>query len=425
MDISNQIPKEVIDLLLVVLFSLSIGMEQHKLNPHDSEKRTFGTSRTFTFIGVFGYIMLLASPQTLIPFLVGLVILGCFLMIYYFMKISKDGKYGMTTPLLALIVFCFPLLITSNPLWVSLLFFVIVLILADIKKPLNEMTASLAREEFITLAKFLIIAGVILPLLPRENIYEWIPVSPYKIWLAVVVVSAISYLSYLLRRYVFPDAGLLLTGILGGLYSSTASTIILSKKSKENNADPQMYAGSILMATAMMYFRIFILLFIFNKSIANVSFIYFVVLFVISAGIGYFIYKKGKQSSVQNNQINLDDKNPLEFKIALVFALLYIIFSVLTQYVITNYGTAGLTTLASIVGFTDIDPFLLNLFQGKYNVAVMAVLIATMQAILSNNLLKVAYTWIFGGKGTAKWVSIGFAGIIIVNALVLLKLIFF
>ena len=425
MDITTQIPKEVIDFLLVVLFSLSIGMEQHKMNPHDSEKKTFGTSRTFTFIGVFGYIMLLASPQTLIPFLVGLVILGCFLMIYYFVKITKDGKYGMTTPILALIVFCFPLLIANSPLWISLLFFVVVLILANTKKSLNRISSNLAQDEFMTLAKFIIIAGIILPLLPRENISEYLTVSPYKIWLAVVVVSAISYLSYLLRRYVFPNAGLLLTGILGGLYSSTASTIILSRKSKEDISNPQMYAGAILMATAMMYFRIFILLFIFNKSIASVALPYFLILFLISAAIGYFIYKKGKKSEVPSTTINLDDKNPLEFKIALIFAVLYIVFSALTQYVITNFGTAGLTSLASIVGFTDIDPFLLNLFQGKYNVAVIAVLIATMQAILSNNFLKAGYTWIFGGRNTAKWVSIGFAGIILVNAVILVKLLFF
>ena len=425
MDITTQIPKEVIDFLLVVLFSLSIGMEQHKMNPHDSEKKTFGTSRTFTFIGVFGYIMLLASPQTLIPFLVGLVILGCFLMIYYFVKITKDGKYGMTTPILALIVFCFPLLIANSPLWISLLFFVVVLILANTKKSLNRISSNLAQDEFMTLAKFIIIAGIILPLLPRENISEYLTVSPYKIWLAVVVVSAISYLSYLLRRDVFPNAGLLLTVILGGLYSSTASTIILSRKSKEDISNPQMYAGAILMATAMMYFRIFILLIIFNKSIASVALPYFLILFLISAAIGYFIYKKGKKSEVPSTTINLDDKNPLEFKIALIFAVLYIVFSALTQYVITNFGTAGLTSLASIVGFTDIDPFLLNLFQGKYNVAVISVLIATMQAILSNNFLKAGYTWIFGGRNTAKWVSIGFAGIILVNAVILVKLLFF
>ena len=97
---------------------------------------------------------------------------------------------------------------------------------------------------------------------------DWLPVSPYNIWLAVVVVSAISYLSYLLRKYAFPKAGLLLTGILGGLYSSTASTIILAKKSRENNTQPKAYAATIVMATAMMFLRIYILIVIFNHVLA-------------------------------------------------------------------------------------------------------------------------------------------------------------
>ena len=238
MEIFNHIPKELINFVLVVLFSFSIGMEQHKLNPHETEKKTYGTDRTFTFIGLLGYILLLASPSELWPFLLGLALLGCFLMIYYFMKIQKEGKYGMTTALLGMIVYTFPLLIERSPMWIALLFFVVVLIFTEIKKPLRQLSSRMAQDEFLTLAKFIIIAGIVLPLLPDTQISQYIPVSPYKIWLAVVVVSAISYLSYLLRRYMFPKAGLLLTGVLGGFYSSTASTVILSPKGTSGDENP-------------------------------------------------------------------------------------------------------------------------------------------------------------------------------------------
>lgn len=422
MEIFQSIPQELIHFLLVVLFSFSIGMEQHKVNSQDAEKRTFGTDRTFTFIGLFGYIMLLAAPQELLPFLVGLVLLGCFLMIYYFMKIQKDGKFGMTTVLLGMIVYTFPLVIVRSPLWVSLLFFVAVLILTEIKKPLQRINGKVAQDEFLTLAKFIIIAGIVLPLLPNEEISPYLNVTPYKVWLAIVVVSGISYLSYLLRRYIFPKAGLLLTGILGGLYSSTASTIILSRKSKEKGSDSKMYAGAILMATAMMFFRIFVLLLIFNQPIALVALPYFAILFVVSFVVGFFIYKSEHKTEKRHPFIEMEDKNPLEFKIAVVFAGLYILFSALTEYAISNFGSRGLSTLSVIVGFTDIDPFLLNLFQGKYNVAIIAVLIATMQSIISNNLLKAVYAWIFGERRTAKWVSIGLGCIVFVNIVLLLIL---
>jgi uncharacterized membrane protein (DUF4010 family) len=394
------------------------------MNPDEAEKKTFGTDRTFTFVGLFGYILLLADPGSLVPYLVGLTLLGIFLMIYYFMKVQKEGKFGLTTVLLGLIVYTFPVLIEKTPYWTSLLFFVVVLIFTELKKPLSEFSNKVAQTEFLTLAKFIIIAGIVLPLLPDQEISGYIPVSPYKIWLAVVVVSALSYLSYLLRQYIFPKAGLLLTGILGGLYSSTASTVILSRKSKTDDKNPRLYAGAIIVATSMMFLRIYILLFIFNSNLALVTWYYFFTLFVISFLIGFLMYKAGEKREDISLIVDMGDKNPLEFKVALLFALLYIVFSALTAFVINDFGSRGLTTLSFIVGFTDIDPFLLNLFQGHYNLQSLAIIIASMQAIASNNILKGAYSLILGGRKTSVWVIKGFGIIMFFNILIIIILYF-
>lgn len=269
------------------------------------------------------------------------------------------------------------------------------------------------------MAKFTIIGGVILPLLPEETNLDWLPVSPYKIWLAVVIVSAISYLSYLLRKYVFPKSGLLLTGILGGLYSSTASTIILARKSKETNSQPKAYAATIIMATAMMFLRIYILIVIFNSQLALKALPYFLGLFGVTLTVGYWLYKTSKLESSEPQAI-LDDRNPLEFKVAVVFALLYVLFSVVTQFSITHFGQQGLNVLSIIVGFTDIDPFLLNLFQGNYAVSQSVLLLATLQAILSNNILKMGYAWFLSANETKKWILKGFGLVLLFNIVVVL-----
>lgn len=422
MEIFNQIPPELIHFVLVLFFSLSIGLEQHKLNSDEAAKKTFGTDRTFTFIGLFGYILLLADSTGLIPYLIGLAIVALFLMIYYFVKMQKDGKYGLTTIMLGLIVYTFPLLIERMPYWLSLLFFVVVLIFTELKKPLSEFSNKVAQDEFITLAKFIVIAGIVLPLLPDTEISAYIPVSPYKVWLAVVVVSAISYLSYLLRQYIFPKAGLLLTGILGGLYSSTASTVILSRKSKTDDDNPKLYAGAILVATAMMFLRIYILMFIFNSALAMMAWYYFLALFLVSLAVGFLMYRSGEKTEKGATQIDMGDKNPLEFKVAILFAALYIVFSALTAFVVSSFGAQGLTTLSFIVGFTDIDPFLLNLFQGHYSLPAIALLIASMQAIASNNVLKGVYSFILGGRKTAIWALKGFGVIIVFNIVVIVIL---
>lgn len=89
MEIANWVPQNLVEFVLIVLFSLSIGLEQRKRFPNEKEKLTFGTDRTFTFIGVLGFMLLLVDTERLIPFLVGFVTVGSFLAIYYFQKIKN------------------------------------------------------------------------------------------------------------------------------------------------------------------------------------------------------------------------------------------------------------------------------------------------------------------------------------------------
>ncbi|MCB0474140.1 MAG: DUF4010 domain-containing protein [Flavobacteriaceae bacterium] len=425
MDFFDKIPNQLVELVLVLLFSLSLGLEEHKRNPGAREKQIFGTDRTFAFIGILGYLLLLADPVSKIPYLAGMVILGGLLTVYYFKKIELAQNYGITSVVLGLITYGFPLFVSNSPHWLSLLFFVLVLTLTGMKTEFQKISAKIASDEFLTLAKFITIAGVILPLLPDNEIASFIPVSPYKIWLAVVVVSTISYLSYLLRKYAFPNAGLLLTGILGGLYSSTASTVILARKSREDDSQPKAYAASILVATAMMFLRIFILLLIFNKVVAGILLPYFAGLFLVSLGVSFAYYRQRGNSDKTISQSLFDDKNPLEFKVAIIFSLLYVLFSALTQLVITHFGQQGLNGLSVLVGFTDIDPFLLNLFQGNYQVSAIAIALATVQATASNNVLKALYAQVLSGHKTRNFVIKGFAVILLANMAAILLLHYF
>ena len=92
---------------------------------------------------------------------------------------------------------------------------VTVLLFTELKHTFTELAQRMKNDEMITLAKFLAISGIILPMLPNENLIPGINLTPYSIWLATVVVSGISYLSYLLKRYVFHESGILVSGIVG------------------------------------------------------------------------------------------------------------------------------------------------------------------------------------------------------------------
>jgi len=279
------------------------------------------------------------------------------------------------------------------------------------KQQFRMLSGKFDDDEFITLAKFLAISGIILPLLPHTQISESIPFSAFKFWLAVVVVSGISYSSYLLKKFIFPKNGMLITGVLGGMYSSTATTVVLARKSKEENAAVNQIAASIILATGMMFIRIFILVLIFNPALARHLIVPFSVLTLLTfviAGILYKICKTGEDTEVSKPKT----KNPLEFNTALLFAFLFVLFSVITKYVLKSYGTQGLDVLALVVGVTDIDPFLVALFTGEYQVVLPSIATATLIAISSNNLMKMGYAVFLGDKSLKTPLILSFSIII-------------
>lgn len=423
-DLIQEIPPLFIQFLLTAVFSFIIGLDQRKQYSDNEEMFTFGTDRTFVFIGLFGFILLLADPATKYMFMVGGIVVSVLLGIFYYQKIRIHNNFGLTTVLLALLTYTIPLVVITQPGWLAMLFFVVLLVLSESKGAIVGFSQKIERSEFITLAKFIIIAGIILPALPDKQMDSFLNLSPYKVWLAIVVISGISYLSYILRKFVFPDAGLLLTGVFGGLYSSTASTIILARKSRETDSNQREHAAAIIIATAMMFLRIYILILIFNRPVGITTSPWFILMFLISLATAYYIYsgfKKIEKKPVVKTSI-LVDKNPLEFKIAIVFALLYVFFSFVTQYTLQNFGSGGLNVLSFVVGFTDIDPFLLNLFQGKYEITQLLIGMATFQAIISNNILKMFYVRMLGNKGIRKYIYQGFGIILTVNLCVILIL---
>lgn len=410
MEFLNYIPAGFIKFILVLMFSLLIGLEQRRHHINENEDLLFGTDRTFTFIGLLAYVLFIADPEHYIPFIAGFLLIGLLLGIQYYLRISQYGKYGLTSTILALLTYCIPIMVFTQPVWLVLSFIVALLLITELKAHFITLSKKTSEEEFITLAKFIVLAGVVLPLLPEENISVQIPVSPYHLWLAIVVVSGISYCSYLLKKFAFPDSGILITGLLGGLYSSTATTIILARKEKQGIAGPQT-VSAIMVANGMMYLRILFLAYIFNTAVALQLSVPFLVLFAITLGLARITNAKNTASELPGGPEDslTANKNPLEFRTAAIFGVLFVVFAIVTDFVSKSYGSSGITGLAYIVGVTDIDPFLLNLLQQKTEIMQTTIILAIINATNSNNLLKMIYAISLGSRSIRKSVIFNFA----------------
>ena len=398
-----------------VVFSFLIGLEVRaymaKFHPND-ERMFFGTIRTYTFFGILGFVFYEIEPKNFSVFIVGFLAIT-FLYSILFRNLLANDKNSIVLYLVSMIVYSFAPLINLFPLWLASLIFVIVIFLLNAKNRFLNVNFRVNIYELETLGKVILLSAVVLPLLPKDSNIPYLGISLYKIWLTVVVISTISYVSYLIQKYIFPSKGMILTGILGGLYSSTATTVVLSKKS-ESTQDSNIFTASIVGATLMMYLRLAVIVAIFNMEVFQIVLYPFLAFSIVCLIIVFIYYKKA--SNIPSN-LEFKDSNPLELGTAFLFAFLFIVTMMITNFVVDNFGTTGLNVLSLIIGATDSDPFVLSLLTGKYNIDSLSIASAVIIAAGSNNILKAIYS-IWFGKDNAKIASLTLAILGILTILV-------
>ena len=420
------LPEDLIHFFLVTVFSLLIGLSQRRINLNVDHNQIFGSDRTFTLIGILGFILYILEPEHMSFFAGGGVVLGLLLGVSYFFKIHQLQRFGITSIIIALLTYCMAPLVITQPMWLVLLVVVTILLITEMKETFLNFAKQLNNDEFITLAKFILIVGIVLPMLPHTPIIEGVSLTPHRIWLATVVVSTISYLSYLINKFVFPKSGIILSGLLGGIYSSTATVVILSRKCKTAPEEHvRDYVAAIVAAVCMMYVRVFVLVWIFNRELLGTLSVYFLIMIAVCGAIAAFLYyyKRKKDNVIYHAEMKKDN-NPLEFRVAVIFALLFVAFTFITQYTIEYFGTQGLNILSILVGATDTTPFILNLFDGHYSITNTAIAMATIQVITSSNVFQLGYgIAISGSRKSFVRLYASMVGIIVAVNLLLLFLI--
>jgi uncharacterized membrane protein (DUF4010 family) len=139
-------------------------------------------------------------------------------------------------------------------------------------------------------------------------------------------------------------------------------------------------------------------------------------------GIAIYYHKGFGKKAKENAHEGIGDNNPLEFKVAIIFALLFVALTAITNYVISEFGEGGLTALSFAVGVTDITPFITGLYQGKYEITASMIALATCCATFSNNLVKMGYAFFLSANNNRRLIIIGYSIICILNLLLLLFL---
>ncbi len=421
--------------LLTMGMSFLIGIGLREYYEGEGKFDTFGTVRTFVFIGMLGFVLYQLPKIGHIAFMLGLAGLVLFLLVYYSNKVRERKSPGLIGVHIALLTYATGPIALHQPHWFLVLIAISILIVLHSKGRIRRFTDRLETGEVVTTCKFLAIVGVVLPLIPAApdpstrvgQILALLPVTPRQIWMAVVVTTAISYLGYVLQTYLFPRKGLILAGLIGGVYSSTVAVLVISKKSKARPELSRDAAVAILLAVSMMYVRLLALVAIFRLSAtANVG-PALVGLAVLATGYALWLRRRGAPdprangADVANGTDASTEKplhrNPLELNSALVFALLFAVLSLVTKLTLESFDEMGLRMLSFVVGFSDITPFVVSLLQGSFGIGEAQILKAIIIASASNNLLKTAYAYIFGSRSTASTAAPGMVGLALLSFL--------
>ena len=423
---------------LLIGLSLFLGFAFEDFFAHSNIRRPGGI-RTFPILASAGGVLYLFDPTHFLPFTAGLIVLGIWLAVFYRQHIGeRDDKgepnVGLVVPALNVQAYLLGPVALALPPWFAVGFTVIAVLLLTGREKLHALAQRVDVGEVITAGEFLILTGIVLPLLPNEPVTTLTTITPRHAWLALVVVCSLSYASYLAQRYWAAAARGLWMAALGGLYSSTATTVVLARQASSDGAMRSNAQAGITLATAIMYLRILAIVAFFNWTLAwrlAPSLIGLSLAGLVICALQYRFAQRPAEAKVQATGEEAEQEagqesglrrtggNPLELGPAALFAALFVAVSLVSNWAKTEFGTSGIYALAAIVGVTDIDPFVLNLAQGgTTGMSNGALAAAILIAASSNNILKALYAAAFaGGRATifsaAVLVLLAVAGVII------------
>lgn len=351
------------DLLFRAALSLALGLivgfQRERSGP------SVGGIRTFPLIALSGFFSSLLSSQYGAWVLGGAVVALSLLFLIGFLKGQEihEVDVGITTDVAGLLVFLIgAYLATGQFIEIGIIAGGATALLLYLKQPLHGFVTQLQAKDIRAVMQFVLIALVILPLLPDQAYDSYEVLNPRKIWMIVVLITGISLISYAIQRAMGARSGAILSGTLGGLISSTATTLTYSRRARsgdQNSSSTSLVALAIVIASTSALVRMLAEILLVAPSVfmgVAPPLLGMLVVMVITSLIAYS-RSKTEPASIPT------PANPSELKAALIFGLLYALILYASAAAKALFGTKGLYTVALITGLVDVDAITISTAQ--------------------------------------------------------------
>ena len=416
---------QILQLIIATSLAGLIGLERER----QLQKKgfsSFGGFRTFSMMGALGFLaFLLEKGFKINHFLIIVFICTMALVaVSHTFNTFVQKKLGLTSELSLIASFLIGILVAQDKIVLAITISILFVTLLEFKNFLHRLAKNFTEIEFLAILKFLIIAGVILPILPNQNIDPWGIFNPRNIWFMVVLVASIRFVGFFLAKIFGQQKGIIITAIFGGLASSTAVTTSLAQQSKkETNSKSDLtflsFLIGILFANAIMFLRVFLevkIVFPFlAQSLAIPLFTMAFSAFLLAGILCLIKTKKIKSKKIITSQ-------PFSLLEALKFGIFFVLVLASAKILPKFLGDMGLFATAMISGLADTDAITLstaNLVKTgdiKFTIAVQVITLA----VVVNTLVKIVITLLFGHKRLAFLTFLSFTLIILLGGVSLL-----
>lgn len=393
---------ELLTLLgLALALGLLIGIERGWSERRAPEGGRIAGIRTHGLLGLLGGLSAVLG-MSFGPLALGLAFVAVtgIIITAYIQTTREQDDYGITTEVAGLITFVLGAVAVGGEPTVASVGAVITTALLSLKPILHGWLRRLEQRDLYAGIKLLLISVVMLPLLPDHGFGPWETLNPREIWLMVVLIATLSFAGYLAIKVSGAQRGIMLTGLLGGLVSSTATTASLARLARDHDAD-NLSAAGILLASGMMLPRLLLVVGALAPALVPRLLVPAGAMALV-LGIGAAWLLKGEKGG-RVSELGL--RNPVELRIALTFGGLLALVMMGATALYHWAGESGLYAAAALAGIADVDAISLSLARlSQSSEDTTPMHIGIVIATLSNTLLKGGLAASIGGRGLARLV---------------------
>lgn len=394
------------ELLKALLVSASLGallgLERQWSGQRDNPKAdTIAGARTFALWGALGTLCAwFAREHHAGFFLAGFFAVVVLVSLFLFRRARADRDIGLTTGAVGLATYLLGGLVLYGEVKTAVVVAVSLVLLLASKDWLHRLSRKFSRQDVYQALQFAAVTGIVLPLVPDHPYGPYGAFNPFKIWLMVVLVSGLGFAGYVAVRVFGEDRGLAATGLLGGLASSTATTLAMSRQSRARPETGRLCALAVVLACTVMLARVAVLVGAVSPPLLAQSAPWLALVALPGLIFAAWSWRHFHETAPGGAMPSAEVRNPLSLQVAIQFAVLYALIVLLVRWAQSGFGGAGLYTASFFSGLTDLDAISLSLSQLQQGgeVAAETAARALLVAAGANSLLKAGMAVSLGSR---------------------------